>query len=94
MHDVLVAYKQIELQFDENGEILPFEGTKINTISYDEKPGIQAIANTAPDRMPTRSDGFRQRDHEYIRLGTLSLLAGIDLLTGESIPLTAVRFNI
>jgi transposase len=87
MHDVLVVYKQIELQFDENGEILPFEGTKINTISYDEKPGIQAIANTAPDRMPTSSDGFRQRDYEYIRLGTLSLLAGIDLLTGESIPL-------
>ena len=87
MHDVLVVYKQIELQFDEQGEILPFEGVKINTISYDEKPGIQAIANTAPDKMPTIENGYRYRDHEYVRLGTLSLLAGIDLLTGEAIPL-------
>ena len=29
------------------------------------------------------------RDHEYVRLGTLSLLAGIDLLTGEAIPLVS-----
>ena len=92
MHDVLVVYKQIELQFDEEGEILPFEGVKINTISYDEKPGIQAIAATAPDKMPTtekgcRTKGSRCRDHEYVRLGTLSLLAGIDLLTGEAMPL-------
>ena len=86
-HDVLVVYKQIELQFDEEGGILPFEGIKINTVSYDEKPGIQAVANTAPDKMPTTENGCRQRDHEYARLGTLSLLAGIDLLTGEAIPL-------
>ena len=87
MHDVLVVYKQIELQFDEEGGILPFEGIKINTVSYDEKPGIQAVANTAPNKMPTSENGCRQRDHEYARLGTLSLLAGIDLLTGEAIPL-------
>jgi transposase len=88
MHDVLVVYKQVELQFDEEeGKIHPPCEIKINTISYDEKPGIQAIANTAPDRMPTIENGFRQRDHEYVRLGTLSLLAGIDLLTGEAIPL-------
>ena len=37
--------------------------------------------------MPTTTNGFRQRDHEYVRHGTLSLLAGIDLLTGEAIPL-------
>ena len=89
MHDVLVVYKQIELQFDEDGQVLPSEGIKINTISYDEKPGIQAIANTSADRMPTASNGYRQRDYEYKRLGTLSLLAGIDLLTGEAIPLVS-----
>ena len=87
MREILVVYKQIEMQFDENGNILPFEDTKINTISYDEKPGIQAIANTSQDRMPMGSNGYRQRDYEYKRLGTLSLLAGIDLLTGEAIPL-------
>ena len=87
MHDVLVVYKQIEMQFDEQGNLLPFEDVKVNTISYDEKPGIQAIANTSPDRMPIIGNGYRQRDYEYKRLGTLSLLAGIDLLTGEAIPL-------
>jgi transposase len=87
MHDVLFVYKQIEMQFDENGELLPFTDVRINTVSYDEKPGIQALATTAPDRMPTVENGYRQRDHEYVRLGTLSLLAGIDLLTGEAIPL-------
>jgi len=87
MHEVLVVYKQIEMQFDKDGNILPFEDTKVNTISYDEKPGIQAIANTSPDRMPVSTKGYRQRDYEYKRLGTLSLLAGIDLLTGEAIPL-------
>jgi transposase len=81
-----VVYKQIELQFDEEGDILPFEGTKIITLSYDEKPGIQAIGNTSADRMPTIANGYRQRDCEYVRHGTLSLLAGIDLLTGEAIP--------
>jgi len=86
MHDVLVVYKQIEMQFDEQGNLLPFKDVKVNTLSYDEKPGIQAIANTSPDRMPTSANGYRQRDHEYKRLGTLSLLAGIDLLTGEAIP--------
>ena len=39
--------------------------------------------------MPTAAKGYRQRDYEYKRLGTLSLLAGIDLLTGEAIPLVS-----
>ena len=89
MHDVLFVYKQIEMQFDEYGNLLPFEDVKINTVSYDEKPGIQAIATTSPDRMPIAKNGYRQRDYEYKRLGTLSLLAGIDLLTGVAIPLVS-----
>ena len=75
------------MQFDEEGEVIPSKGIKINTILYDEKPGIQAIANTSPDKMPTVKNGYRYRDHEYVRLGILSLLTGIDLLTGEAIPL-------
>ena len=53
-------------------------------LSYDEKPGIQAIGNTAPDLPPQPGvhEAFA-RDHEYKRHGTLSLLAGIDLLTGR-----------
>jgi transposase len=53
-------------------------------ISYDEKPGIQAIATTAPDLPPVPGvHPTFARDHEYKRHGTLSLLAGIDLLTGK-----------
>lgn len=52
-------------------------------ISCDEKPGIQAIGNTADDRPPSKEHGTWSRDYEYKRHGTVSLLAGIDLLTGE-----------
>ncbi len=53
-------------------------------VSYDEKPGIQAIATTSPDLPPVPGTyATFSRDHEYKRLGTLSLLAGIDLLTGK-----------
>ena len=54
------------------------------TISYDEKPGIQAIANTTPDlpAVPGKHP-FVTRDYEYVRHGTVSLLAGINLHTGQ-----------
>jgi transposase len=87
MHDVLLVYKQVELMFDGSGNIVwPDDRSRTITISYDEKPGIQAIANVAEDRPPTGKHGFTARDSEYKRLGTISLLAGIDLLTGEIIP--------
>ena len=89
MHDVLLVYKQIEMQFDEQGNLLPFEDQVVHTLSYDEKPGIQAIATTTPDLRPTTYNGVVLRDYEYKRLGTLSLLAAIDLLTGEAIPLVS-----
>lgn len=90
MHEVLLVYKQIEMQFDENGDLIVPDDYKLTiTVSYDEKPGIQAISNTAPDLRPTSEHGEVYRDAEYKRQGTLSLLAGIDLLTGEAIPLVS-----
>ena len=45
-----MVYKQIEMQFDENGDLIVPDDYKLTiTVSYDEKPGIQAISNTAPD---------------------------------------------
>jgi len=53
-------------------------------VSYDEKPGIQAIATTAPDLPPVPGvHPTIARDHEYKRHGTVTLLAGIDLMTGK-----------
>lgn len=91
MHDVLLVYKQVELLFDKDGNIIATEDPKVITVSYDEKPGIQAIANVAEDLLPNSNHGFIARDSEYKRLGTMSLLAGLDLLTGEIIPLVRER---
>ena len=88
MHDVLVVYKQVSMQFDEEGNIIiPTDQPMVHTISCDEKPGIQAIATTSEDLRPKDGNGCIYRDYEYKRLGTLSLLAAIDLQTGEAIPL-------
>ena len=94
MHNVLLVYKQLEMQFDEDGNLLPFdEDEVVHVVSYDEKPGIQAIANVAEDLPPTEKNGTIKRDYEYKRLGTVSLLAGIDLQTGEAIPLVCDSHN-
>ena len=87
MHNVLLVYKQLEMQFDESGKLIISEDTPIHVLSYDEKPGIQAIATTSDDLMPDEKHPTINRDYEYKRLGTLSLLAAIDLQTGEAIPL-------
>lgn len=87
MHNVLLVYKQLEMQFDESGNLIISEDTPIHVLSYDEKPGIQAIATTSDDLMPDEKHPTINRDYEYKRLGTLSLLAAIDLQTGEAIPL-------
>lgn len=94
MHNVLLVYKQLELQFDEKGELIPFEdGQNVHVLSYDEKPGIQAIATTSVDLRPDEQHSTISRDYEYKRLGTLSLLAAIDLQTGEAIPLVCDKHS-
>ena len=87
MHNVLLVYKQLEMQFDESGKLIVSDDTPVHVLSYDEKPGIQAIATTSDDLMPGEKHPTISRDYEYKRLGTLSLLAAIDLQTGEAIPL-------
>lgn len=94
MHNVLLVYKQLSMQFDENGALLPWEGGEaVHVLSYDEKPGIQAVATTSEDLLPDEKHSTIGRDYEYKRLGTLSLLAGIDLQTGEAIPLVSETHN-
>lgn len=94
MHNVLLVYKQLAMQFDEDGNLISYgDGQITHVLSYDEKPGIQAIANVAEDLMPSEENGVIKRDYEYKRLGTVSLLAGIDLQTGEAIPLVKDTHN-
>ena len=95
MHNVLLVYKQLSMQFDEDGHLIPWTEDKefVHVLSYDEKPGIQAIATTSEDLLPDERHSTISRDYEYKRLGTLSLLAGIDLQTGEAIPLVSETHN-
>lgn len=95
MHNVLLVYKQLSMQFDEDGQLIPWEEDKevVHVLSYDEKPGIQAIATTSIDLLPDEHHSTISRDYEYKRLGTLSLLAGINLQTGEAIPLVSETHN-
>ncbi len=79
MAEVLCVYREVALLRENQ-----YAESNVAIISYDEKPGIQAIGNTAPDLPPQPgSHSTFARDHEYKRHGTLSLLAGIDLLTGR-----------
>ncbi len=77
---VLHTYKQVKLlkAMDKKGYNMD-----VAIVSYDEKPGMQAVGNKYPDLMPVVDEyPTISRDYEYVRHGTLSLLAGIDLLTG------------
>ena len=95
MHNVLLVYKQLSMQFDEDGNLLPYfdDGQEVHVLSYDEKPGIQAIANTTEDLPPDEKHKTISRDYEYKRLGTVSLLAGIDLQTGKAFPLVREKHS-
>ena len=82
------------MRFDEDGKLFPWDdGEVVHVLSYDEKPGIQAIVTTSKDLLPDENHSSISRDYEYKRLGTLSLLAGIDLQTGEAIPLVSATHN-
>ena len=83
MAEVLCVYREVAIL--KQAAATSKEPSKaVAIVSYDEKPGIQAIATTAPDLPPKPGEyASLARDYEYKRHGTLSLLAGIDLLTGQ-----------
>ena len=80
MAQVLHVYKEVELLREAGKTAGPLRVY----VSCDEKPGIQALGGTAPDR-PPRPGAHAEvgRDHEYVRHGTATLLAGLDLVTGH-----------
>jgi transposase len=82
MREVLLVYQEVMLQNQAGGiaEAWP----PVITVSVDEKPGLQALANTAPDLPPVPGrHPTVGRDHEDQRLGTASILAALDLQTGH-----------
>ena len=83
MAHILCIYSEVGI-LKEAAAIAKEPSDAVAIISYDEKPGMQAIGATAPDLPPKPGiHAAFARDHEYKRHGTLSLLAGIDLTTGK-----------
>src|SRR5260370_24754005 len=96
MAEILCVYRQVamlrcqaecgESQGQDSG------GGSLAIVSYDEKPGIQTIGTTAPDRPPLPGvTPTVMRDHEYERHRTLTLMARIELLTRPLPSLIKVR---
>ncbi len=84
MAEVLCVYREVKLIKETAAAAKQDPSDALAIVSYDEKPGIQAIATTAPDLPPEPGrHATLARDHEYRRHGTVSLLAGIDLITGQ-----------
>ena len=84
MKEVLMVYQEVALQNQAAGSAPAPVVPSVITVSIDEKPGVQAIANTAPDLPPVPGKHPTVgRDPEYKRHGTLSILASLDLHDGH-----------
>ena len=82
MQEVLMVYRDVSLYTE--GAVHDARPNPIYTVSVDEKPGVQAIGLTAPDLPPVPGKAPNiGRDYEYVRHGTVSILAGIDLHSGH-----------
>lgn len=82
MKEVLMVYQEVMVQ----NKVTKTSGgaATMITVSIDEKPGVQAIENTAPDLPPVPGKHPTVgRDYEYKRHGTLSILASLDLHDGH-----------
>lgn len=82
MKEVLLVYREVATAPAEG--LRTAEGQPLYTVSVDEKPGVQALGTTAPDLPPVPGRHSTQsRDHEYCRMGTVSILAALDLRDGH-----------
>ena len=80
MREVLMVYREISVDTQSSGP------RPVYTVSVDEKPGVQALGLVSPDLPPVPGKhSSLSRDYEYVRMGTLSILAGLDLHDGHVI---------
>ena len=84
MAEVLMVYRDVNLY--RAGAAHDARPQPIYAVGVDEKPGVQALGTTAPDLPPVAGKhASTGRDHEYVRHGTLSILAALDLHSGQII---------
>ena len=83
MKEVLIVYREVA-ELEQHPP--PPDAPRVVTVSVDEKPGVQALATTSTDLPPVPGTYPEiSRDYEYKRLGTASILAGLDLQDGHVI---------
>jgi hypothetical protein len=71
MAEVLCVYREVQVLKKAAAGKSNKSDKPVAIVSYDEKPGIQAIATTAPDLPPEPGvHATFARDHEYKRHGT------------------------
>lgn len=82
MQEVLMVYRDVSIYTE--GVLPDGRPSPTYTVSLDEKPGVQALGLTAPDLPPVPGKAQTlSRDYEYVRHGTVSILAGLDLHSGH-----------
>jgi hypothetical protein len=64
-----------------------FYARGIHTVCTDEKTGIQALERAAMSK-PMKPGMVERQEHEYIRHGTLALIANMEVATGQIIKPT------
>jgi len=84
MQEVLMVYQEVNIQNDQSLHTDTYPS--MITVSVDEKPGVQAIGTVASD-LPPKPGCHKSisRDYEYKRMGTVSILAALDLHSGKII---------
>ena len=83
VEDWSIFAKQVEQICDLNSEAQQYlsdENTLV--ISIDEKSGMQALERAAAD-LPMTKKHDRKREFNYIRHGTQTLIAGLEVATGQ-----------
>ena len=90
MAEVLLVYRDVNLY---RADAVHDARTRpIYTVSVDEKPGVQALSTTGADLPPVAGKHASVgRDYEYVRHGTLSIIAALDLHTGQIIANVELR---
>ena len=68
MAEVLCIYRQVRILKKAAAVSKQNPSNQVAVVSYDEKPGIQAVATTAPDLQPKPGvHATFAREHEYKR---------------------------
>ena len=92
MKEVLMVYQEVMLQNQAEKAGPSRTESGVITVSIDEKPGVQAIENTAAALPPVPGKHPQvARDPEYTRHGTLSILASLDLHDGHVVARVEAR---